>query len=232
MQADLTLGVTSKDVTAEVTGFVNKINNYIFTEKLGSVFGGDSLRYDPALALAEGPAFKYVQGNATLTGGEAVLNIHPSSIKGLHFDNSFSFVNAKQNNQPDSTKYLPFTPPGKYRSELKFVFPNKKTIKNAYVKMGMDFYLEQNKIYYKYGVETITPAYTLLNAGIGGDICSNNRTLFSIFIYGSNLGDVAYQSNMSLLKYADENLATGRIGVFNAGRNISFKLLVPLDFRK
>ncbi|MFS8081929.1 MAG: TonB-dependent receptor [Ginsengibacter sp.] len=232
LQGDLTLGVTSKDITAEVTGFVNKINNYIFAEKLASVFGGDSLRNDPALALAEGPAFKYVQGNATLSGGEFVLNIHPSSIQGLHLDNSFSFVNARQNNQPDSTKYLPFTPPGKYRGELKFVFSNSKTIKNAYMKFGVDYYLEQNKIYYKYGNETVTPAYTLLNAGIGGDICSHHNVLFSIYIYGSNLGDVAYQSSMSRLKYADENLATGRIGVFNMGRNISFKLLVPLDIKK
>lgn len=232
LEADLTLGVRSKELTAEVTGFVNKINNYIFAEKLESVFGGDSLRDDPALALAEGPAFKYVQGDATLSGGEFVLNIHPSAVKELHFDNSFSFVTAKQNNQPDSTKYLPYTPPGKYRTELKFVCPNGKTIKNAYIKVGVDYYLEQNKIYFKYGNETVTPAYTLLNAGIGGDICDHNHALFSVYIYGSNLGDVAYQSSMSRLKYADENLATGRIGVFNMGRNISFKLLVPLDFKK
>ena len=232
LEADLTVGVSSKDLTAEVTGFVNKINNYIFAEKLESVFGGDSLRDDPALALAGGPAFKYVQGDATLSGGEFVLNIHPSAFKGLHFDNNFSFVTAKQNNQPDSTKYLPYTPPGKYRTELKFVYPNGKIIKNAYIKVGVDYYLEQNKIYFKYGNETVTPAYTLLNAGIGGDICSHNHALFSIYMYGSNLGNVAYQSSMSRLKYADENLATGRIGVFNMGRNISIKLLVPLDFKK
>lgn len=196
------------------------------------MFGVDSFRDDPALALAGGPAFKYVQGDATLSGGEFVLNIHPSAVKGLHFDNSFSFVTAKQNNQPDSTRYLPYTPPGKYRTELKFVCPNGKTIKNAYIKVGMDYYLEQNKIYFKYGNETVTPAYTLLNAGIGGDISSHNHAMFSAYIYGSNLGDVAYQSSMSRLKYADENLATGRIGLFNMGRNISIKLLVPLDFKK
>ncbi len=232
LQTDLTLGVNTNEITAEATGFVNKINNYIFAEKLASVFGGDSLREDPALALAEGPAFKYVQGNATLTGGEFVLNLHPSAFSRLHFDNSFSFVYARQNNQPDSTKYLPYTPPGKYRGELKFICPNSKTIKNAYLKLGIDYYLEQNKIYYKYGNETITPSYTLFNAGIGGDICSHNKTLFSVYIYGANLADVAYQSSMSRLKYADRNLATGRVGVFNMGRNITIKMIVPLQFGK
>ncbi len=84
----------------------------------------------------------------------------------------------------------------------------------------------------KYGNETVTPAYTLLNAGIGGDICTHDRTLFSIYIYGSNLADLGYQSSMSRLKYADPNNVTGRIGVFNMGRNISFKVLIPIDIKK
>jgi iron complex outermembrane receptor protein len=232
LQFDGTLGINSKEVSAELTGFANNINNYIFAEKLESVFGGDSIRYDPALALAPGPAFKYVQGNATLSGLEMVLDIHPKNIRGLHFDNSFSFVSAIQKKQPDSTKYLPFTPPSKYRTELKYVYTGGKTIKNGYIKLGIDYYFGQNKIYYKYGDETVTPSYILINAGIGGDINANGKTLFSIYLYGSNLADVGYQSNMSRLKYTDVNNVTGRTGVFNMGRNFSLKLIIPFDFSK
>ena len=232
LQFDATLGINSKNISVEATGFVNNIDNYIFAEKLHNVFGGDSMRNDPALALAPGPAFKYVQGNAMLSGGEFILNIHPEQLKWLHFDNSFSFVNAVQKNQPDSTKYLPYTPPAKFRTELKFVFTRGKAIKNGYVKAGVDYYFEQNKIYYKYGNETVTPAYTLINVGFGGDVSSKSRTLCSVFIYCSNITDVAYQSSMSRLKYADTNNITGRIGVFNMGRNISFKLLIPIDIKK
>lgn len=232
LQVDGTLGTSSKDITAELTGFVNNINHYIFAEKLESVFGGDSIREDPALALAPGPAFKYVQGNAVLSGMEIVLNIHPHTVKGLYFDNSFSFVSAVQKDQPDSTKYLPFTPPAKYRTELKYMCSGGKTIKNEYIKFGLDHYFEQNKIYYKYGDETVTPAYTLINAGIGGDICSHDKTLFSLYVYGSNLADVTYQSNMSRLKYTDPNNVTGRIGVYNMGRNFSIKILVPFDIKE
>jgi len=233
MQYDFSLGMNSKDVWIELTGFVNNINNYIFAEKLHSVFGGDSMRSDPALASVDTcKTFKYIQGNAVLTGGEAVVNIRPRNVKWLNFDNSFSFVSAIQKNQPDSTKYLPYTPPPKLRSELKFIYTKSKTFKNAYVKVGMDYYFEQNKIYYKYGNETVTPAYMLINAGIGTDICSaKGTTLCSVYIYGGNLGDVAYQSNMSRLKYADPNNVTGRIGVYNMGRNISLKLIIPLNFK-
>ena len=48
----------------------------------------------------------------------------------------------------------------------------------------------------------------------------------SLFISGENLADVAYQSHLSRLKYAPENPATGRMGVFNMGRNISVKLIM------
>jgi iron complex outermembrane receptor protein len=68
--------------------------------------------------------------------------------------------------------------------------------------------------------------------GTGTDICSKGKTICSIYLYVSNLTDVAYQSNMSRLKYTDTNNVTGRIGVYNMGRNISFKVMIPIDFKK
>jgi len=35
---------------------------------------------------------------------------------------------------------------------------------------------------------------------------------------------------LSRLKYAPENLVTGRIGVFNMGRNFTIKFNIPLSF--
>jgi len=46
-----------------------------------------------------------------------------------------------------------------------------------------------------------------------------------------NLGDVAYQNHLSRLKYTDMNNVTGRMGVFNIGRNFGIKVNVPLDFK-
>ena len=79
-----------------------------------------------------------------------------------------------------------------------------------------------------YGTETASPDYTLVNAGINGNIMSGNRTLFSLYLLANNMGDVAYQNHLSRLKYTDVNLLTGRQGVFNMGRNFMVKLNVPL----
>ncbi|MBI1769675.1 MAG: TonB-dependent receptor [Bacteroidetes bacterium] len=234
LQVDATIGYFNPDVSLELNAFVNNIDNYIFPVKLASKKGGDSLRYDPTVSFLEpAPTFKFVQGDAVLSGGEAMLNIHPRSVNWFSWFNSLSMVNAIQKNQSDSSKYLPYTPPYKLRSEVRLGLPgNGETLKNAYFKLGIDHFFEQSKVYYKYGNETITPAYTLLSVGLGADICSKQKMFCSLYIYASNIFDVAYQSNMSRLKYADTNNVTGRVGVFNMGRNISFKVMIPITFKK
>lgn len=223
-QIDIAYFLNSEHVTFELTPFVNFISNYVYTEKLKGFDGNDSIP-DPA---DPAPAFQFKSGNAIMLGGEIYFDIHPHPLDWLHIENSFSYVQATQQNQPDSSKYLPFIPAPKYRCELKAQF-NKvsTTLSNAYVKFGVDYYFAQNKFFSANGTETATPAYTLLSAGIGADIkCFNRKDFMSLYISGENLANVAYQNNLSRLKYAPENLATGRIGIFNMGRNISVKLLM------
>lgn len=226
LQLDYAIGLNSKHVTAELDLFSNNIDNFIFSRKLESVNGGDSLNQGYS-------TFKFVAGNANLLGGEFSIDIHPHPLDWIHFENSFSFVQSTQKDQPDSTKYLPMTPAAKYTSELK-VSAKKlgRHLANAYAKIGVDNYFAQNKFYSAYGTETATPGYTLLNFGLGTDITSNNKTIFSLYINADNITDVAYQSHLSRLKYEAVNNVTGRTGVFNMGRNISFKLIVPIDFTK
>jgi len=75
----------------------------------------------------------------------------------------------------------------------------------------------------------VTPAYTLLNGSLGSDIILKKKTICSIYISGTNLADVVYQSHLSRLKYAAVNNVTGNAGVYNMGRNISLKLILPVD---
>lgn len=230
-QVDGTIGYNDPNVSFEVNAFVNNINNYIFAQKLLGKNGKDSLRYDPAISIIE-PAqtFKYIQGDAMLTGGEAILNLHPRAATWISWMNGFSMVNASQKNQPDSAKYLPYTPPYKFRSEMRFGLPRQgDVLRNTYFKVSVDYFFSQDKIRYS---ETSTPSYTLVNLGLGTDFYSKEKQLCSLFIYCSNLGDVAYQSHMSRLKYGDINNVTGRMGVFNMGRNISLKLVIPITFKR
>lgn len=95
----------------------------------------------------------------------------------------------------------------------------------------MDRNFQQNKPFFAYNTETSTPGYTLLNAAIGTDILNKKEaTLFSIHFAGINLTNAAYQNHLSRLKYAGENMVTGKIGVFNPGRNFSLKINIPLVF--
>lgn len=101
------------------------------------------------------------------------------------------------------------------------------TFSNAYIKFGLDRFFKQDKFFSAYGTETATPAYTLLSAGIGTNIKAFNRSDFmSLYISGENLADIAYQNHLSRLKYASENPVTGRMEVFNMGRNVSVKLIM------
>ncbi|AEL28238.1 TonB-dependent receptor [Cyclobacterium marinum] len=230
LQIDAGLQYSSKHVSLELAVFNNAIQNYIFLQKLNSVGGGDSIINvsDPA------PTFQFVQGNANLYGGEFEIDIHPHPLDWLHFKNSFSFVRGEQLNQSDSSKYLPFMPAPKIQSELRANFKKLGSrFRNLYMRFDAEHTFKQAEVLFAFNTETPTQGYTLLGAGIGANILSKNENkLFSISLTVNNILDVAYQSHLSRLKYAPQNEATGRTGVFNMGRNFSIKMLIPLTFRK
>ncbi|GAC1709069.1 MAG: hypothetical protein NVS9B7_27210 [Flavisolibacter sp.] len=192
--------------------------------------GGDSIRND-VVAGFSGPTFKYIQGEANLSGGEIMFNAHPAVKNWFHIETAFSLVRAIQLYQEKATKYLPYTPADKWQTKITVAAKKlTRSFRNAYLTIGVDRYFEQNRIYYQFGNETITPGYTLMNVGFGADIHSNKTVVCSIYASLNNLADISYQSNLSRLKYTDTNNATGRVGVFNMGRNFSIKLAFPFQF--
>jgi iron complex outermembrane receptor protein len=67
---------------------------------------------------------------------------------------------------------------------------------------------------------------------VGTDVADGKgKTLFSVYLTANNLFDVAYQSHLSRLKYESINYTTGRRGVYNMGRTVSVKVVVPLAFK-
>lgn len=229
-------GGTHISVSAEL--FNNNISNYIYNEKLVSVNGGDSLFGQNGEQF---PVFKFRQTAARLYGGEFSIDIHPHPLDWLHFENAISFIFAENlggNGATigDSTRYLPLIPPLHTNSELRADLRKPLgAFANIFVKLGMQVYAAQDRFFAAYGTETRTPGYTLIDAGLGADVVNKKgTTLFSISILGTNLGDVAYQSNMNRLKYFDDYPVngTGRSGIYNMGRNISLKLVVPFRLKK
>jgi iron complex outermembrane recepter protein len=229
-QADAGIELNSEHVSFSTNIFFNAVNNFIYYRKLSSVAGGDSLIMDGSDQFF---AFQFVQDNAALYGIESNLDIHPHPLDWLHVENTFSWVRGRLSQEQDGSKNLPFIPAARLINELKVDLLKKgQVLRNVYVKAELDNTFAQRHPFTGYNTETSTRGYSLFNAGIGGEVKSKSKTLFSIFIGANNIGDVAYQNHLSRLKYAPENLVTGRMGVYNMGRNFSLKLNVPLNFSK
>ncbi|SEA06607.1 iron complex outermembrane recepter protein [Arachidicoccus rhizosphaerae] len=239
VQGDLGAFLTQPKWTASAELFVNHIENYIYQQQLLDATGqpervdagGNS---DPNGQYSK---FGYVQSKARIMGGEFNIDIHP--FKWLHFANSMTLTYGTNlgTGTPvaDSLKYLPFIPPMHTHSELRGEWQEGfGPFKNLYAFCGFDHYNQQDRFFAAYGTETYTAGYNLLGAGIGAKVASaKGRELFSLYIEGTNLLDKSYQSNMSRLKYFDNpNVPEGvQPGIFNMGRNISFKVVVPLSFK-
>ena len=217
-QADLGVDFTSHYVEAQVALFANRISNYIFTKRVDVV-------------KEEGyNTYQYTQGDARLLGFEAGVDVHP--IHQLHFGNTFSYVDARQLNQPEETRYLPFTPAPRWTSEVKYEITHQgKMLNNAYVALGLECYLRQHHYYQADQTETATPSYTLLNFSLGTDLMIRKKKVAELYVTADNLFNRAYQNHLSRLKYTDINVATGRMGVYNMGRNVVMKVVVPIEVR-
>ncbi len=231
VQEDIGAFLTLPGVSASVELFNNNIQNYIFQQQQLNPDGTPAV--NPAFPLYS--IFTYVQSKARINGGEVSLDMHP--LPWLHFQNSLSLTYGQNlgngGKVPDSLKYLPFIPPLHTHSELRGTFSKGfSKFKNLYAFVGFDHYDAQNRFFSAYGTETYTAGYNLLSAGLGGDLVNQaGQSIVKLFIEGTNLANVNYQSNMSRLKYFDNAVTAPGVqrGIFNMGRNISFKVIVPFD---
>ena len=77
---------------------------------------------------------------------------------------------------------------------------------------------------------TRTLSYTLLSLTAGTDLNIHKKKVAELYVAAENLLNKAYQNHLSRLKYCDVNYATGRQGIYNMGRNMVFKVIVPISF--
>ena len=231
LQADLGLDFTSRYVSAQLALFANRIDNYIFTHRIPEEIEEGYLTY------------AYTQGDARLLGFEAGVDFHP--VHSIHFSNTFSFVDAQLMHATPETKYLPFTPAPRWTSELKWELfhhshstvnhhhntssIHRSLLNNLYIAAGLECYLKQTHIYSADDTETTTPGYALLSLSAGTDVNVKGKKFAELYITADNLLNKAYQSHLNRLKYADVNSVTGRRGVFNMGRNVTFKVVIPIN---
>lgn len=215
-QLDLGFDYTSHYVSLQASLFTNWINDYIFLARLP--YETDGYR-----------TYQYREGDARLMGGEVSVDVHP--INPLHFENAFSYVRGIQLDQSDEAKNLPMMPAPKWTSDIRYEFPNfaKNHCRRTFLAFGMEYNFRQNKFYAVDNTETATPSYALFNLSAGMDLHIFGHNCIELTFSCQNLFDKAYQPHLSRLKYVDTGSLTGRQGISAMGRNICFKVSVPID---
>jgi iron complex outermembrane receptor protein len=227
-QGDVGAEINSDHVLLQANVFYNRIRNFIFYSKLSGATGSDSLVEVDGDFI---PAFAFSQRNAALYGAEFLVDIHPHPLDWLHWENTFSYVRGRFASPIEGTNNVPLIPAARWISEIRGEFLTKgKTLRNLSVHFELDHTFRQSNAFSAFETETETPSYTLLNASLSTNITHRNKTLLSVYLIGSNLADIAYQSHLSRLKYTAANELTGRRGVFNMGRNFTIRINVPLTF--
>ncbi|MBQ0048763.1 MAG: TonB-dependent receptor [Bacteroidales bacterium] len=216
-QIDLGMDYTTHYVSLSASLFTNWIQNYIFLDRLPYETEGYQ-------------TFQYRQGDARLMGGEMSVDVHP--INPLHVENTFSYVRGVQLHKPDGGRNLPMMPAPRWTSLIRYEFPDfaRKHCRRSYVSFGLVCHLRQNHVYTSDPLadsdevnETPTPAYTTFNLSAGVDLHVLGHSCIELTLSCQNLFDKVYQPHLSRLKYADAP------GVSAMGRNICFKVNVPLD---
>ncbi len=224
-QVDLAYGYDGKNVSFEADSFFNHINNFIFANR--------------TTALSNGfPIFQYLSTNtAIIEGVSGFLNIHPKAIKWLELDNGFTYIYSRIPNQADSIRHLPYMPAPHLKSELKFRFNDwhHSIFKGTYVKCGLLHEWAQNNVYSAFSTELPSAQYTIFNAGFGTNLVNSKtkKTICSVYVNCTNLTNVAYADHLNLAQYflaynsTPATVTQQNQGIYNMGRNISFKLIFP-----
>ena len=176
-EADLSIHFHSDVVMADLSGFYNRINDYIFISSTGETNSGYNI-------------YQYSQNNAKLYGGELGLNLLP--VGWAETGISYSYLIGKQ----DNGGYLPFIPANKFRFEFKLKKKRIDFLNNTYLKIGGLYACKQNN---PSDFETETDGYFILNAGAGAEIKWSNQTV-SFSVQANNLINKTYIDHLSTLK--------------------------------
>ncbi len=204
----------------------NTISNYIFQQKLLDAAG------QPVEIIPGNSTYGYQQGRARLYGFDGTVKYKPSAAKWLCISGLISSVTginkdaASLKQFGSDAKYLPLISPLRMQGTVQVTCPSKSVlIKSPYIRMEADRYAVQKKYYAVQQTETGTPAYQLINAGIGCTINRQNNALATISINAENIFNITYQSHLNRLKYFEDYTSSpnGRSGIYDMGRNISLK---------
>jgi iron complex outermembrane receptor protein len=239
-EVDVAYGYNGGDFNFEVDGFYNHISRFIFSDRLGSENGGDSL-------ILGKPAYKYTANTAVIAGVTAYVNVHPAAAGWFEWDNGFTYIYSLLPGQTDSTRHVPWTPAPRLTSKVRVKFRDKSSswLGKTYFELGAEHDWAQRNIYSAFWTELPSYGFTLFNTGIGTDFVNRmtKRVVCSLVINCTNLMNTAYVDHTSRTQYfwayngVNDPTNFGRTpaivtrqseGIYNMGRNIGLKLVFPI----
>lgn len=201
LETDLSLHYHTNQVTFDMAGFYNAINDFIFIAPTGEQTGSGMGIY------------RYQQANSALWGGEAGLHIHPENVKWLHLETTFSLVTGKQK----SGDFLPFIPAPKWRVELRAEKEELGFMREAFASVSTLTAWSQT---HPASDETPTDGYFLVDLNLGGKLNFFEQPV-QLCLSLNNLFDVRYIDHLSTLK---------EVNYFNPGRNLALTLRLPFGW--
>lgn len=199
-QLDASMDLKLRRFRTTVTGFFNYFRQYIYLSPTS--------KFSP---LPEaGQLYQYIQTNAIYTGGELTWEWEP--VKNLVLQQNYEYV---WNINLKTRLGLPFTPPASILTDARYEWKKLAIFEGLYIQCAHRYSFEQKRTDRN---EPSTPAYHLLNLGLGFKIRIKKQTIqFGLQI--QNLLDESYLNHLSRYRILD---------IPEQGRNVVLTLKIPL----
>lgn len=202
LQFDVNLDYERKDYKISLSPYYNYFSNFIYLRPTG--------RFSP---LPEaGQLYEFTEGPVIHWGGEISGEYHPTPS--LHLQSAIAYT---QLSNTETQLPLPFIPPLSIRNEIDYEFElENKKINQINFRVSYQYFAAQNRVDRN---ERTTPAYQLINAGMGlNPLILKREISFSLQI--NNLLNTAFFNHISRWR---------QIGLPEPGRNISLYLKIPIN---
>ena len=198
---------TSKKLVAEIGGYFNTINNFIFLQP----------EAQPVITIAGAfPAFKYTQANVFYTGVDA--NINYSITKSISIISKTTFVYAYNKTIHD---YLIYVPANRFDNGISFSRDSLWRLRQTYFAVSVLAVSKQNHVPANSDYVPPPKGYKLLNAEIGFSI-PVQKQMINISFSANNILNTVYRDYLNRFRYYANDL----------GRNFTLRLRVPFSVFK
>ena len=197
LNVESSLRYSSPVVSAEISVYQNTISHYIFLTPTGQKASGLDV-------------YGYRQSDATIVGGE--FSLQASVAAWCILEGGVDMLRGTDNS---ADAPLPLIPANRLKGGVRLISGEWNGVHDAYILARVRSMQKQDRISL---FESVTPAYSLVELGVGGEVTvATYRCELDIIV--TNALDQAYYDHLSRYKeYA-----------LDPGRNIQLKLSVPFE---